>query len=222
VDYLIVTHPRIDHYGGMRAILDEFSPAEFWSGTARGLTGRFDDLDAALERAKIQRVSLGAGQACRVIDKAEICVLYPPSGGSVEHSIVLRLEFGKLRYLFASDIDKRDEAQLPLADEIRSAVLKVPRHGSPTASSAVFVAAAAPRLAIVSAGGRRNETGREEVLERYRAAGAEVLRTADDGAVIVESDGKRVRFSGYRSGRRGEFELHDSGVVQRVENTAKN
>ena len=33
-------------------------------------------------------------------------------------------------------------------------------------------------------------------------------RTAADGAVIVESDGNRVRFSGHKSGRRGEFELN--------------
>ena len=28
----VVTHPRIDHYGGMRTIVNEFSPREFWSG----------------------------------------------------------------------------------------------------------------------------------------------------------------------------------------------
>jgi competence protein ComEC len=223
VDYLVVTHPRIDHYGGMRAIVDEFSPAEFWSGTARGLTARFDDLDDALERAKIRRVSLDAGQPCRVIDQAKICVLYPIAGRAEESSAVLRLEFGELRYLFASDIDKRDELYLQRAGAIRSAVLKVPRHGSPTASSADFVAAAAPRLAIVSAGGRRrNEADREDVLDRYRAGGAEVLRTAEDGAVIIESDGKRVRFAGYKSGRRGEFELSGRSGVQRGENVAKN
>ena len=39
VDYLAVTHPRIDHYGGMRAIAAEFSPTEFWSGDGRGKPG---------------------------------------------------------------------------------------------------------------------------------------------------------------------------------------
>ena len=50
VDYLFVSHPRIDHYGGMRAIVNEFSPREFWSGAAKGQTSRFEDLEEALER----------------------------------------------------------------------------------------------------------------------------------------------------------------------------
>jgi competence protein ComEC len=215
VDYLVVTHPRIDHYGGMRAIVEEFSPEEFWSGTARGQTGRFDELEEALERAKIRRVSLNDREPCRRIAEVSVCALYPVAENSHESSVVLRLQFGKLGYLFASDIDKRDEALLlHRAGELRGAVLKVPRHGSPTASSAEFIAAAQPNLAIVSAGGRgRNETGREEVLDRYRLLGAEVLRTADDGAVIVESDGNRVRYSAHKSGKRGEIELNGKGQI---------
>jgi beta-lactamase superfamily II metal-dependent hydrolase len=45
------------------------------------------------------------------------------------------------------------------------------------------------------------------VTERYRAAGAEVLRTYEDGAVIVESDGKRLRYSGFKSGKKGDLTL---------------
>ena len=215
VDYLVVTYPRIDHYGGMRAIVEEFAPGEFWSGAARGKTGRFEDLEEALERGRMQRVSLSDSGPCRAIDQVKFCVLHPPAAKAEEGAIVLRMEFGDLRYLFASDIDKRDEALLlQRAGEVRGAVLKVPRHGSPTASSPEFIAAAAPKLAIVSAGNRRrSEAGQEEVIDRYRRIGAEVLRTADDGAVIVESDGRRVRFSGHKSGRRGEFELDGSGVV---------
>ncbi len=52
VDYLVLSHPRIDHYGGMRAIVSEFSPAEFWSGSANGTTARFADLAEALETAQ--------------------------------------------------------------------------------------------------------------------------------------------------------------------------
>jgi competence protein ComEC len=208
VDYLVVTHPRIDHYGGMRAIAEEFSPREFWSGGARGQTGRFDELEDALQKAGVQRVALDDREPCRKIDDVKLCVLYP-AANSEEGSMVLRLEYGKLRYLFASDIDKREEALLLRhADEVRSAVVKVPRHGAPTASSAEFIAAARPKLAIVSTGGRsRNETAREDVLRRYRQVGAEVLRTADDGAIIVESDGAVVRYAGYKSGKKGEVDL---------------
>ena len=69
-------------------------------------------------------------------------------------------------------------------------MVKIPRHGSATASSPEFIAAVKPKIAILSAGARsRAEAKRDEVVERYREAGAEVLRTYEDGAIILETDG---------------------------------
>jgi competence protein ComEC len=99
---------------------------------------------------------------------------------------------------------------LQKGDGLRSTIVKVPRHGNATASSPGFIAAAQPSLAIVSASARsRSEAGREEVTERYREAGAEVLRTYDDGAIIVESDGHTLRYAGYKSGKRGVISLSE-------------
>ena len=46
------------------------------------------------------------------------------------------------------------------------------------------------------------------MIERYRKAGAQVLTTYEDGAIIIESDGDTVRYSGYKSGRKGEMAIH--------------
>jgi len=223
VDYLVVTHARIDHYGGMRAILTEFAPEEFWSGAARGQTGRFEDLEESLEQAKLPRVALHELQACRIIDQVRLCALHLPAEKSEESSVVLRLEHGNLRYLFAGDIDKRDELLLlQRAPELRSAVLKVPRHGGPTASTTEFIAAVRPALAVISAGARsRNEAQREEVAERYQQSGAEVLRTAVDGAIIIETNGATLRYSGYKSGRKGEIDLTAISAEKELFSTAK-
>jgi competence protein ComEC len=209
VDYLAVTHARIDHYGGMRALVKEFAPAEFWSGPAKGKTRRFEDLDEAIEQGKITRITLNHGDPCRAIDGVKICVLYAPPEREEDAPVVLRLQFGGLSYLFAGDIDKKDERLLQSkASELRSAVVKVPRHGSPTASSEEFVSMVRPQLAIVSAGGRiAGRPAREEVKERYRTAGAEILRTDEDGAIIVETDGKTLRYRGYKSGKKGIIDL---------------
>jgi len=205
VDYLFVSHARVDHYGGMRALVKEFAPNEFWSGPAKGQTQRFEDLEEELERNKIPRVTLAAGQPCRVIGQVNICVFYPPVQQSDDSPVVLRIDYGQSRFLFASDIDKRDEVLLvQRADELRSAVVKIPRHASATASTQEFITAVHPKLAIVSAGARsRSEAQRAEVTERYREAGAEVLSTYEDGAIILETDGSTIRYTGYKSGKRG-------------------
>lgn len=209
VDYLLVTHARVDHYGGMGALVKEFAPGEFWSGLAKGKTQRFEDLAEELARSHIPQLTLGAGQPCRGIEQANLCVLHPPVAELADASLVLRIDFGKARFLFAGDIDKQDEAILSRrADQLRSVTVKMPRHGSATANGKEFIAAVAPKLAILSAGARsRSETQREEVTERYREAGAEVLRTHEDGAVIVETDGATVRYWGYKSRRNGTLRI---------------
>ena len=74
-----------------------------------------------------------------------------------------------------------------------AAVLKIPHHGSRSSSSPAFLAAVRPRVAMVSAGAH-NPFGHPspEVLERYRRAGALVLRTDLDGDVDVATDGRRL------------------------------
>src|SRR5262249_24645402 len=175
------------------------------SGPAKGKTVRFDDLEDALDKGDIKRIVLNDQEPCRAIDVVKLCVLYPPPDGGDDNSVVLRLEFGKVRFLFAGDVDKRDEQRLQLkADELRSPVLKVPRHGSAGSSTSDFVAAVRPSLAIFSVGAR-NPFGfpRDEVVARYRQVEAEILRTDEDGAIIVETDGTTVRYNGYKSGKKG-------------------
>ena len=205
VDYLMVSRPRVDHYGGIRAIAAEFAPTEFWSGQGRGKTGRFDDLEEVLERSRVPRWSIGAGERCRAVDGVNICMIYSPADRGDDGSVVLFLEFDKLRYLFAGDIDKRGEAVLlQQTAKLHSAVLKVPRHGSTAASSPDFIASVRPRVAIISAGARgRFEAQRDEVSGRYSESGAEVLRTDRDGAITILSDGNELRYEGFKSGKRG-------------------
>jgi len=78
------------------------------------------------------------------------------------------------------------ESEIVASGLPRMTVVVVPHHGSRTSSTASFVAAARPALALISAG-YRNRWGlpRREVAERWRAAGARVLTTADSGAIQI-------------------------------------
>lgn len=205
LDYVMVSHPRVDHYGGMRSIVKEFGPSEFWAGPGRRESSRFEDLEEVVAGSQARTWTLNNHEPCRLIDTVKLCVIHPPSDGGNDASVVLRLEFGKVRLLFAGDVGQREEESLqPIADELRSAVIKVPRHGSATSSTEPFVNAVRPRLAIFSVGAR-NRFGfpKEEVVARYRRIGAETLRTDEDGAITIETDGSVIRYSTHRSGKRG-------------------
>jgi competence protein ComEC len=115
------------------------------------------------------------------------------------------LSFGRVSFLFAGDIERKEEGILLQSKEDTSShVLKVPRHGSLSSSTEEFIAAVKPKLAVFSVG-HRNPFGlpREEVISRYQAAGSEIFRTDEDGAIVVETDGERFRYWTYRRERRG-------------------
>ena len=205
VDYLLVSHPRVDHYGGMRTVVEEFSPVEFWSGPGKGRTARYEDLDEAVERSGVKRIYLGSREPCREIEGVKVCAVYPPDDNAGDGSVVLRLSFERVHLLFGSDIDAKDEKILVAnGANLSSAVIKAPRHGSLSANTDQFVAAVKPRLAIFSVGSR-NGLPHESVLARYGAAGSEILRTDRDGAITIETDGRSVRYQTYRGGKRGEL-----------------
>jgi competence protein ComEC len=200
LDWLALTHGDLDHIGGAAAVITDLAPREIWEGIA---VPRDASLRAvrtvAAARGAIWRTIL-AGQAI-AIGGVTIDVRHPPAADwerqrvRNDDSLVLRLRYGDVEVLLTGDAGaefergwRADEAPSPIR------ILKTAHHGSRTSTSAAFVLAYRPQAALVSAG-RGNVFGHPapEVLARLAAAGAEVFRTDQDGAVIVETDGVRAR-----------------------------
>jgi hypothetical protein len=103
--------------------------------------------------------------------------------------------------LLTGDIEARAESTLlRRPDGLAASVLKVPHHGSRTSSTSGFVAAVAPRVAVISVGAdNRYRLPAREIEARYRAAGACVLRTDRCGAIVTVTDGRRLTVRTARS-----------------------
>ena len=103
--------------------------------------------------------------------------------------------------LLTGDIERSSEKLLlERTKSVKSDVLLVPHHGSRTSSTAEFIAAVAPRWAVVPVGYRsRFGHPNAEVLRRYRAARASIVRTDLDGAVQVRLMDKGVQVNTERS-----------------------
>jgi competence protein ComEC len=211
VDYLVLTHPQLDHYGGLAFLAEEFSPREFWFNGETATTRRFVRLQAALAANGVRNRVLRRGMRRRL--GAATMVVHAPTEGqrllrTNDRSLVLSLLFGRHQVLFAGDIERAAERRLLAlaAERLRSTVLKVPHHGSRTSSTAAFVSAVRPALAVVSAG-FRNPFGlpHPQVLQRYAGIRCRVVRTDADGAISVRlaEDGHIV----LRRARQGPAEL---------------
>src|SRR4029079_18738614 len=106
----------------------------------------------------------------------------------------LELRWRDVSVLLTGDIGKTVEPEIAATSPPAPLrVIKIPHHGSLTSSTTAFVNALHPRIAIASAG-RANHFGHPvpEVLDRYRAIGAEVFRTDQDGSVTMTTDGNTI------------------------------
>ena len=183
---MVLSHRDADHVGGAASVLALQSDADIWSS-----------LDAAHPLlAKAPSVRCHKGQSW-VWDGVVFEVLHPlaqdytsePQPKSNALSCVLRVQASAQSALFAGDIERAQETQLLNRGLAPVTFLLVLHHGSKTSSSAEFLAAVAPSVALVQAG-YRNRYGHPaaEVRERYQAL-AEVrwVETASCGAFTWQS-----------------------------------
>lgn len=193
LDIAMISHDDSDHVGGMasvltgvpaRSILSSLTPeAVFFKQMAdvRHMRGRMPVHQPCLagmrwqwEGVQFQLLSPDAALLMTAKDNDKSCVLQILSA------------HGSL--LLTGDIEKLAERHLLQTSPavLAATVVTMPHHGSKTSSSQAFVNAVSPRLAIATAG-YLNRFGhpKREILARYQAAGAQVLRSDMDGAVLL-------------------------------------
>ena len=212
LDLLVLTHPHEDHVGGFAALLGRYRVGPIFEPGMLGPGPAYHAFEAALRAAGRGTLRLADGDTMR-LDDAAIRVHWPVAGsvprlppdtgkGINDVSIVLDVRFGQRRLLLMGDTEEEVDPQL-LAAGLNGPVdlLKVAHHGSGTASTAPFLAAVRPRLAVVSVGaGNPYGHPAPATIARLRAAGAAVYRTDLDGSVEISTDGRdlEVRPAGAR------------------------
>ncbi|UGB39382.1 DNA internalization-related competence protein ComEC/Rec2 [Frateuria soli] len=177
LDLLIASHGDNDHAGGIPAVAAAFPHAVRYASEPG--------------RIPLPTKPCRAGQAWRW-DGVVIRVLSPgpqTGGKRNDRSCVLAVDGAGGRLLLTGDISSRVEPAVASAvGDARSTVLVVPHHGSRYSSAPRFIAAIAPRLALVSAGWH-NRFGHPHplVLQRYAEAGVPLLDTATRGAIEIDA-----------------------------------
>jgi competence protein ComEC len=199
LDAAAITHGDADHAGGFGSVLRDFRPRDVWEGVPVPRSAPLLGLRGAATAGGARWTNVQAHDRF-TIDDVEVIVRHPgiPDWERQEvrndDSIVLELRCRDVSVVLAGDIGRETERAIaPLFPTAGIRVLKVPHHGSLTSSSREFLDRLAPRVAIISAG-RNNTFGHPapDVMSRYHEIGAQIFRTDQDGAVMVDTDGYSV------------------------------
>lgn len=195
IDCFIGTHPHEDHLGGAAAVLSEISAEKIFLNGDDSTSYFFERFADILLEKKINPVIPDMGRTYET-GPFKIKFLSPEEdfGNKNDNSLVCIVEYGNVKALFMGDAERKVEAELLKSKaDIGADILKVGHHGSRYGSSAEFLAAVSPSVAVIQSG-KDNSYGHphQETLDRLKKCGTEVMRCDVSGTVELFTDGERI------------------------------
>jgi len=202
IDYVLATHADADHINGLNDVVRNFKVRAAIVARTPVVDPGFKQFANTARQNGVPVQMIGAGDMMRFGD-VTAQVLWPRASADQQaqsrnnDSAVLRFKYGEKSILFTGDTEK--EAELTMLTEgldLKADVVKVAHHGSKTSSVDAFVNATRPSLAVISVG-RSSIFGHpnRDVVERWRASGAEVMTTGEKGTISIDTDGRTLNIS---------------------------
>ncbi len=190
---MVVSHADKDHSGGAISVLDNVGVDWLLSSLPE---------DSAIATKNKRATRCQAGQQWQW-DAVSFDVLHPAAEAYLDdnrktndRSCVVSVKSAYGTLLLTGDIEALSEAALlnRSGEKLRADVLVVPHHGSRTSSTEAFVVATSPKLAIFTVGYRNSfHHPRPEIVARYTAHGARILRSDYSGAIVVKMEEQGIQ-----------------------------
>lgn len=196
IEYAVFTHPHEDHIGGADMILNTYNVKNVVLPDATATSKTFERMMDAIEAEKCEVIMAAPDKTFKVGDLT--CTILAPIGTAYtelnNYSVVIRAEYGDTTVLFTGDAETLSEEEMLeryfFKGLLDCDILKVGHHGSDTSSSQAFLYAVSPVHAVISVGeGNTYDHPKQEILARYEAMKAEILRTDKEGDIVFTSTG---------------------------------
>ncbi|MDP8215190.1 MAG: ComEC/Rec2 family competence protein [Candidatus Euphemobacter frigidus] len=197
LDYLILTQANLDHLNVLNKLLEFATIGTVLDHPLGPVSPSYPRFREVLDENGISYRRLTADDLIET-GKSSLSVLWPRCRAGTpfqpDHSLVVKLRFGEITFLFPSRIDiaAQEELAETLVD-LRATVLKTPWRGSSAHISPFFLKAVNPEYGLLIQGQKyfgRHPRNCGTFLKRQ---GAEVHRTGREGGLIVETDGRSCR-----------------------------
>ena len=195
LDFVIASHPHVDHVGGLAGALNFAKTDAAYCTVTEYDTKPFNNFVKYLNKQGVMLNTLTAGDEL-TLGEARLEILAPGEDPCLTEntSIVIKIIYGDVSFLFTGDCEELDEKlMIESGCDLKCDVLKVPHHGSAYSTSYHFLYETWPAVAVISAG-EDNTYGHpaETVLSRLTDSGAEIYRTDENGTITMKTDGESL------------------------------
>jgi competence protein ComEC len=200
LDVVVATHADADHVGGLPWLLTHYDVGCVLHGPDLSTSQVFAAMRAVESARHIPVYQVQWGAALQGFGPLAVRCLGPVAGADNNNaSIVLLLSYLQSQILLTGDLEAAGEQailQAGLASDVE--VLKLGHHGSKSSSSAAFLTATRPELAIISVGAK-NRYGHPapDVLHRLDHLQIPAFRTDQSGTLRLQTDGHRLELYRY-------------------------
>ena len=208
IDLVVLTHPEKDHMTGLTNVLERYHvDYVVWTGVIRD-TLAFQRWQDALKQEIKEGCDIKIAKKGQriIVGKAILDILHPfkelkdtSPNDSNKTSVVAKLLFGEISFLFTGDIYSSQERDLITSGvDLDSDVLKLAHHGSKTSSSDEFISAVSPEIAVAQIG-KDNSYGHphQQIIQRLTQRYIVLFRTDINGDITMTSDGNCLKVEGF-------------------------
>lgn len=202
IDLLVITHPHIDHIGGLPRILEEFGVSEVVDTGCPHGSRTYREVLSSIEERRIGYRLAAESPSLHISKNVGFQIIWPPkdyapSGDSElnDASIVMRVAYKDVSVLLTGDIQLEAEGRI-LADnpDLQCTILKIAHHGSAGSTSNELLQLTKPEFAVISVGADNPyHHPARRIITSLKATGADLYRTDEDGTVVFATDGRRVQ-----------------------------
>ncbi len=189
---LVMSHPHADHIGSMAAVLEKIEVEQVllpdFDKAPYPTTRLFEKVMDAFEASGAVVTTAAPGQSFSVgSGSLQVLAAGVETDNYNDLSQVLLFESGELSVLLSGDGEKPvEQAALEAGVVPQADVFKAAHHGSDTSNTMEFLQAIQPRYVAISCGlGNSYGHPHAEPLARFEQVGAQVLRTDQDGSVVI-------------------------------------
>ncbi len=202
IDFLVVTHPDSDHYGGCPAVLERYQVKNIITNGAQKLGDPYWTAWQKYQGLEQAQNKIISGKETLIIGESRLEFLAPDESfgidlnkfGGNNHSIVFLLKNNLGKFLFTGDMEAPLENALmnkycsnsSRCSALKADYLKVGHHGSDSSSGEDFLQLVDPKFAIISVGPNKYGHPSRRVLHKLDRVGAKIWRTDQLNDIIVK------------------------------------
>ena len=195
IDYVIGTHPHIDHIGGLKDIINTFEIGKIYMPKVVSTTKTYESLLMAIKDKNLKINTAKAGTSIIDTDTLKINILAPNNSIYTElnnYSVVTKITYGTTKFLFMGDAEKLSENEIK--ENVTADVIKIGHHGSNTSSSIDFIKKVNAKYGIISVGlNNKYNLPKEETITNWENSGTKIYLTSTNGTIRASSDGTNIK-----------------------------